>query len=217
MKHQIPPENINAYICKDREAELGRQKYDISTGEFLGLYETVEFVIVREDSDELFFNYWYNKEKSKVLYSHCRRWIPNSFGGTMFNTHHQTVESGELESVYSKLYFFLPSVTDRAEEINKYLNDVSLLPIDITQGDFKQWLPDQNFEPHYLDLFGENKKIMFEYVVKALKYVAQISNANIVRNPDGLFSFVKRRCLLIGLVNQKFVYLPKSIRPVINF
>ena len=117
----------------------------------------------------------------------------------------------------SKLYFFLPSVTDRAEEISKYLNDVSLLPIDITQGDFKQWLPDQNFEPHYLDLYGENKKIMLEYVVKALKHVAQISNANIVRNPDGLFSFVKRRCLLIGLVNQKFVYLLKSIRPVINF
>ena len=48
------------------------------------------------------------------------------------------VESGELESEYSKKFFFLPSITNRAEEINKYMNNVSFSLIDITQEDFQQ-------------------------------------------------------------------------------
>ena len=31
------------------------------------------------------------------------------------------------------IFFFLPSIIDRSEEINKYLNNVSISPIDITQ------------------------------------------------------------------------------------
>ena len=106
IEASIPPENIDTYVCKEREVKLVRPKYDVSSGEFLGLHETVGFTVVRGDDDELFLNYGFNKEKLKVLYSHYRRLTPNSFGGTIFNHHRQMVESGELESEYSEFYFF---------------------------------------------------------------------------------------------------------------
>ena len=61
------------------------------TEEFLGLYETVGFIVVRGDPEEVFFNYGYDKEKSNR--NHRRR-IPNSFCGTMFNRHKLMTESG---------------------------------------------------------------------------------------------------------------------------
>ena len=115
----------------------------------------------------------------------------------MFNRHRQMVESGERESEYSKLHFFLTSITDRSEEINKYMNNASLCPIDITQLDFSQRLEvDQLFEPHHLDLVGENKEIMTKCVFKALKYTDQVSNVNIVRNADGLLSRREKEVLV---------------------
>ena len=108
IEASIPPENIDTYVCKEQEVKLVRPKYDVSSGEFLGLHETVGFTV----------NYGFNKEKLKVLYSHYRRLTPNSFGGTIFNHHRQMVESGELESEYSEFYFFffffLHSITDKA-------------------------------------------------------------------------------------------------------
>ena len=44
-----------------------KPEYDIATGQFLGLYERVGFIIVRGDSGYAFFNYGYDKEKSKLL------------------------------------------------------------------------------------------------------------------------------------------------------
>lgn len=32
-----PPENIDTYVCKEREVKLVRPRYEVSTGEFLGL------------------------------------------------------------------------------------------------------------------------------------------------------------------------------------
>ena len=43
------------------------------------------------------------------------------------------IESGEVEGEFSNIFFFLPSITDRSEEIDKYLNNVLISPIDITQ------------------------------------------------------------------------------------
>ena len=102
-----------------------RPKYNIETGEFLGLYERISFLVVRGDPEEVFLNYGYGKEKSKVLYSHYRRKIPNAFCGTAFNRHRTMVESGKLSSDFSTLYFFLPSTTDRSETIKQYITNVS--------------------------------------------------------------------------------------------
>ena len=82
-----PPQNIDSYELQDREVKMVRPKYNSETGEFLGLYETVGLLVVRGDAEEIFLNYGFDKEKSKVLYSHYRRKIPNAFCGTMFNRH----------------------------------------------------------------------------------------------------------------------------------
>ena len=66
--------------------------------------------------------------------------------------------------------FFLHSITEKAEEISKYMNYVSLSPIDITYQDFCQRLPDQNFQLPHLDLFRVKKDIMSECVVKTETY-----------------------------------------------
>ena len=82
-----PSEYLEKYEFQSNEAKLFRPKYDTLTGEFLGLYETLEYLTVRSDRGECFFDYGYSKENSKILYSHHKMRIPNSFSGPMFNRH----------------------------------------------------------------------------------------------------------------------------------
>ena len=143
---------------KDNEVRIIRPKYDTSTGQFKGLYKTIGFLVVRESTgqfkglyktigflvvrgapDEIFFHYGYDSNKSKIIYSHYRRKISSSFSGNIFNLHQSIIENGEVENNYSNLYYFLPSITDRSEEINKYLNNVSVTPVDISQNQLNTW------------------------------------------------------------------------------
>ena len=98
------------------------------------------------------------------------------------------VESGELESDFIHLYFFLPSITDWSEEINQYLKNDSVTPIDIKQIQLDTWAGDIQFDPSKLDTFSLDKKVMSETAVKCLHHINSISNSNIVRNADGLLS-----------------------------
>ena len=68
-------QDIDLYQCVENEAKMYRPKYDISNGQFLGLYETVGLIVVRGDDDEVFFNYGFDNDKSKVLYSYQKRRI----------------------------------------------------------------------------------------------------------------------------------------------
>ena len=61
---------MSTYVLKENEVKIVRPKYNPETGKFLGLHETVGFMVVRRSPEEVFFNYGYDKEKSKVLYSH---------------------------------------------------------------------------------------------------------------------------------------------------
>ena len=95
-----------------------RPKYNRDTGEFLGLYKTVVFIVTRGFPIELFFNYGYYREKSKVLHLRCRRRIPNSFSGTIFNRHRTVIESGAVDGEKSNTYFFFPFINDRSKGIS---------------------------------------------------------------------------------------------------
>ena len=97
------------------------------------------------------------------------------------------IESGEVEDDSSKIYFFLPAIADRLEEINQYLNNISISPIDISQKQLDTW-SGAKFDPSKLDLFGLEKNTMSDAVVKCLKHINDISNGNIVRNADGVLS-----------------------------
>ena len=47
MEAANPPEDISTYVLKENEVKMIRPKYNAETGEFLGLYETVGFMVVR--------------------------------------------------------------------------------------------------------------------------------------------------------------------------
>ena len=97
------------------------------------------------------------------------------------------IESGEADAEFSNIYFFPSSITSRNEEINKYLKNVSISPIDITQQQFNNWAGvDSN--PAKLDLFGADKAIMSAAVVECLRHINNICNSNVVRNPEALLS-----------------------------
>ena len=68
-----------------------KPKYDPEKGEFKGLYKTIGYLVVIGSPEEVFSNYGYDREKSKVLYSHYRRRIPNLFPGTIFTRHREMI------------------------------------------------------------------------------------------------------------------------------
>ena len=84
-------------------------------------------------------------------------------------------------------FFFLLSITGRSEDINKYLNNVSIFPVDITQSQLNGWAG-TNFDLSKLDFFDLEKNTMADAVVKCLKHMNKIPNSNLVRNADGLLS-----------------------------
>ena len=84
-------------------------------------------------------------------------------------------------------FFFLPSITDSSEGINKYLNNVSISPIEITQQQLNSW-SETPFDPSKLDTYGIEKNTMNDAGIKCLKNMNDVSNSNIVRNADGLLS-----------------------------
>ena len=52
--------------------------------------------------------------------------MPNSFSGTFFNRHRIQHESGTFQTDFSEIFYFLPSITDRVEDINRHMGSVNL-------------------------------------------------------------------------------------------
>ena len=116
-----PPEDLKNYVPKENEAKIMRPKHNVTSGQFLGLVKTLGYLTVRGGDRECFFDYGYNKENSKVLYSTHKMKIPNSFSSTIFSRHRIQYEPGALLDTDSpKIFFFLPSATDRIEGINRH-------------------------------------------------------------------------------------------------
>ena len=182
-----PPEDMSTYVLKENKVKMFRPKYNPDTGEFLGLYETVGFMGVRGSPAEVFFNYGYDKEKSKVLYAHYRRRIPNSFSSIIFNRHRVMIESSEADAEFSNIYFLLSSITNRNEEINKYSKNASISLIDVSQEQLNNWAGVE-FNHSKLELFRSDKALMSAAVVKCHRHINDISNSNVVRNTNSLLS-----------------------------
>ena len=151
-----PPEDLRNCECQPKEAKIYRPKYDTVTGEFLGLCETLGYLTVPGDKQECFFDYSYSKDNSKVLYSHHKMKIPDSFSGTMFNRHRIQYESGALNTDFSKVYLFLPGITDRIEKISRHMGSVNLVPIDISEDTFEVE-EGVVFDPYKLDYENPEK------------------------------------------------------------
>ena len=91
---------------------------------------------------------------------------------------------------YSKMFFFLPSTTDRKQKINQFSKFVSFHLIDCRYEDFQKYptngrdfmLPDLDS----LDL--ERRLAAREIAVKFFKDAVQVSNSNLVRNVKTLLT-----------------------------
>lgn len=140
-------EDLEQYVSKDNEVKLLRAKYDMTTGNFLGMENCLAYLTVCGDFHEQFFDYDYSKDNSKILYSVQKLKVPNSFTSTIFNKHRIQYESGVFsETDFSDVLFFLPSTVDRIEKINRCLGSVNLNPIDIEIDKFSK-----KFDPSKLD------------------------------------------------------------------
>ena len=195
MEYSNPPQDISSYTPKENEVKIIRPRYDPQLGEFKGFNETIGYLVVRRSPEEVFFNYGYDREKSKVLYAHYRRRIPNSFSGTIFKGHNEMIESGEADGEGSRIYFFLPSIIDRSEEINKYLNNMSIFSVYVTQSQ-PDACGETKFEHLKPDLFGMKRRNMGDACVKCFEHINEVSNNNLVRNTDSLLA---RKGVEIGI------------------
>ena len=177
LAHQ--PKDIESYELKNDEVKMLRPKYDPTNSELLGIEYCVALITVKNNLDEQVFDYGYNKENSKLLYSIQKVKIPSSFKATCFGTHQNQHEDGVFsEEDFSRLFFYLSSTIDRSEEINEYLTSIYLKP----------------YHVHISDL-GEdfNPALSFDRaaVVSYMKKVAEQSSQNLKRNADVFLSGTK--------------------------
>ena len=197
-----PTEDLTSHKFKSNEAKIFRPKYDTVSGGFLGLVEILGYLTIRGGSTEYFFDYGYSKENSKVLYNHYKIKLPNSFSGTMFNWDRVQYESGTLDIESSKIYFFLPSTTDKIEEINGYMNSVNLVTIDIHQNKFE--VDGGNFDPSKLDFDNPDREKTREAVLRvSIQKTQNLSNSNLQKNADV--------CLLVN-VTIKIFYASETVK-----
>ena len=130
------PSDLSTYELKPDEVKMLVTKYNKSTGQFLGIVKTIGQLIVRGDEGEVFFDYDYREENSKLLYSTRKLKIPNSFRGCMFTKHKTMLENGKLLPDFSRIYYYIPPTTDRIESINRLMGQVHLKPNDVEEGEF---------------------------------------------------------------------------------
>ena len=181
------PKNIKDYICKENEVKLLCPIYDSDSATFRGLEERLALIVVRGDKDECFLSYGYDPEKTKQLYSHFKKDIPNIFQSTAFKKFYPLLKS-DNKGKYSNLFFFLPSTTDQKEKINQYKSHVQLYPVTAMYEEFpdynKEKLP---FYPHHLESHNVEERMRArETVINFMKHVAQVSNSNLNRNAKSL-------------------------------
>ena len=80
--------------------------YDNMTGHFQGFYESMGYIMVHGDADEHFLDYGYSKQNSKILHSHHKKCMPNSFQEPFFKSQRIQHESGALQTEFSIIYYF---------------------------------------------------------------------------------------------------------------
>ena len=188
----------------------------------MGIREQLAYIVLRGDQHEIFFSYGYDKSKSQILYSYLKNQIPNAFVSTSFRRQFSEVVNEKKEKEdSSSLFFFLPSINDRKEEINQWKNNPSLTPINFTI-EFIQKISSKkaNFEPHLLNSLDEKEREpQVEMMYGLFKHMAQNSNQNLSRNVTYLNSKLKKTLTKCNgqLVHQIINLIRRNLNSLINF
>ena len=178
------PKDIANYTCLKNEVKLLSCVYDIESGDFKGIRKQLAFIVLRGDSDETFLSYGFDKMKSKLLYSFSKQQIPDAFVSVAFKKHFDEIMNEKRDDSSSSLFYFLPSVSDRKEEINQHKNNVSLFPIDITLDFIESFSTEKvSFRPDLLNTSDEKeRKPQIEMLYGLFNHIAKVSNQNLERN-----------------------------------
>ena len=180
------PKDIDNYVCLQNEVKLLSCVYEIETGQFKGIRKQMAFIVLRGDADETFLSNGFDKLKSKTLFSFSKQQIPNAFVSVAFKKHfEQCMSSDRDRDESSSLFYFLPSISDRKEEINQYLNNVSLSPINVTQDFIEKFSLEENvsFKPDLLSSSDEKeRKPQAEMLYGLFNHIAKVSDENLERN-----------------------------------
>ena len=176
------PKDIEGYVCASNEVKLLSPVYELESGQFKGIRKQMAFIVLRGDSDETFLSYGFDKTRSKTLFSYSKQQIPNAFVSVAFKKHFEQIMSGNRDES-STLFYFLPSLSDRKEEINQYLNNVSLTPVDLTVDFIEQFSENVAFKPDLLSSSDEKeRKPQIEILYGLFKHMATVSDQNLERN-----------------------------------
>ena len=200
------PKDISTYKCLKNEVKVLSCVYDLESGNFKGLREQIAFIVLRGNSDELFLSYGYHKQKSKLLYSYSKQQIPDAFVSVAFKKHFQEIMNEGKSETSSSLFYFLPSISDRKEEINQHKNNTSLSPIDITS-EFIESFSSQNavLKPDLLNSSDEKvREPQTEMLYGLFRHIAKVSSQNLERNITYLNLSQNRPATEMEWTNSKF-------------
>ena len=123
--------DIDQYTPAENELKLAVCLHNTSTGEFQDIAMRLAYIMLRGDDEECFFSYRYSEKKSLVLHLVDKEKIPNVFISTCFEKHFpEIMNERQHNDVFSGIFFYLPSITDRKNKINQHWENVNLNPID---------------------------------------------------------------------------------------
>lgn len=168
------PPDIETYECGDEKVKVYRSIYDVKKWNFKGIVGTLGLIVIFEDGKETYFSYGFDIKKSKLLHSGQKRRTPNTFFGTLFNKHKNMIMNDEVEQEFSKIllsFFILSSIADKKENINQYMDTVSLHPVDLSQAEVRKLR--ENFldlEPQNLKNFSKKRNVGRNCMFFALKH-----------------------------------------------
>ena len=162
--------------------------YDNTTGQFLVVKETLGYIMVRNEPEESFLTYGHSAEHSAILFCYSKQPTPNIFRGTAFNSHKlQAYADSSIQM--SDVFFYLLSITDRKESIDRYKDQVSLITVSCNIQVLRNFAPEgYEFNPTHLDEFEERdvcvnaRMTLYNFFKNACK----VSNSNLIQNVHAL-------------------------------
>ena len=185
------PEDLDEAIKNDKTNTLTKMFvpiYDTTTGQFFGVKETLGYIMARNELEESFLTYGYSAEDSAILFCYSKQPMPNIFRSAAFNAHKlQTYADSSTQM--SDVFFYLPSITDRKESINRYKDQVSLIPVSCNIQEVSKFAPEgYEFNPTHLDHYEEMdvctnaRMTLYNFFKNACK----ASNSNLIQNVHAL-------------------------------
>ena len=100
------PADIDKYVCKQNELKINTCIYDLARGKFEGLKKELAFIVLRGDSNEIFFSYGFDSDKTAILYSTSKQKIPDAFVSTAFKNTILKLLMREEREEFSSLFYY---------------------------------------------------------------------------------------------------------------